>query len=90
LGRGLGPQCGPALCARGYFFSELDLNPEISLKLLQIIETCSFVQKLQGKFHWNPLEQPYTVDSTKVVFVYYCPVENSNKSNLGVFLYKNP
>jgi hypothetical protein len=27
------------------------------------------VQKLQTKFHWNPLEQPYTVGLTKFIFV---------------------
>jgi hypothetical protein len=44
---------------------------------------------MQSKFLWNPLEQIYPVAMTKYLFVHYCLVENSKKSNLEVFNYKN-
>jgi hypothetical protein len=44
---------------------------------------------MQTKFHWYPLEQIYTVGLTKYLCVHYCLVENSKKSNLEEFNYKN-
>jgi hypothetical protein len=37
----------------------------------------------------NPLEKIYTFPFTKSIFVYYYSLENSKKSRLEVFLYKN-
>jgi hypothetical protein len=45
---------------------------------------------MKVKFLSNPPEQIYTVGLTKHLFVYYCLVENSKKSKLGVFNYINP
>jgi hypothetical protein len=45
---------------------------------------------MQTKVHWIPLEQISTVGLTKSIFVHYCLVENSKKSNLEVINYKNP
>jgi hypothetical protein len=44
---------------------------------------------MQTKFHWNSFEHIYAVGLTKSHFVHYCSIENSYKSNLGVFNYTN-
>jgi hypothetical protein len=46
------------------------------------------VQKLQTKFHCNPLEQLYAVGLTKSTFVYYFCVENPKNQNLKYLFVK--
>jgi hypothetical protein len=42
---------------------------------------------MQTKFYWNPL-QIYVIGLTKSLFVHYCLVDNSYKSNIVTFNYK--
>jgi hypothetical protein len=44
-------------------------NPLNGSKFIEFVENCRNVQKLQTKFHWNSLEQLYTVDFIKHIFV---------------------
>jgi hypothetical protein len=37
----------------------------------------------------NPLEYIYALGLTKSLFMHYCLVDNSKKSNLEEFIYKN-
>jgi hypothetical protein len=71
-------RCAPWAIARGRIgsstvhnfkicFSDL-FNPKDGRKLLEFIENCRNVQKLQTKFHDNPLEQPYMVGLIKLIF----------------------
>jgi hypothetical protein len=59
-------------------------------KILKSIENHVQLRKTQTNFHWNSLEHIYTMDLTKSLFVHYCLVENSKKSNIEVINYKNP
>jgi hypothetical protein len=47
------------------------------------------LRKMQSKFRWNNFEQIYAVGLTKSYFMRYYSIENSYKSNFGVFNYKN-
>jgi hypothetical protein len=58
-------------------------------KLIKYIENKIKIRKIQNKFPYNPLEQISTMDLTKFIVVHYCIIENSYKSNLGVFIYRN-
>jgi hypothetical protein len=49
-------------------FSNL-FNPKNGSKLLEFIENCRNVQKLQTKFYWNYLEKLYRVGLIKLIFV---------------------
>jgi hypothetical protein len=56
------------VCRFKNLFSNL-FNPRNGSKLLEFIENCRNVQKLQTKFPWNSLEQLYTVGLIKLIFV---------------------
>jgi hypothetical protein len=46
--------------------------------------------KIQNRFLWFSLEYNFALGLTKSLFVHHCSIENSYKSNLGVFNCKNP
>jgi hypothetical protein len=58
-------------------------------KFLKFIENKIKLRKIQSKFLYNPLEQIFAIGLTKFIFVLYFLIDNSYKSNIGVFNYKN-
>jgi hypothetical protein len=58
------------------------------VKLQKFVKNHINLRKMQSKFLWNPLEQIYAVGLTKSLFVHYCSIENSKKSNLEIINYK--
>jgi hypothetical protein len=49
-------------------FSDL-FNPRNGRKILEFVENCRNVQKLQTKFYWNYLEKLYRVGLIKLIFM---------------------
>jgi hypothetical protein len=79
---------GPALCEFLLKSFLIVLNSRKQFKLPKFVETCSNVQKWQTKFCMNPLEQPDTGGLTKLSFVQYFIVQNSNNSDTKIIVYK--
>jgi hypothetical protein len=71
-----------------FFRNHLSISRN-SLKLPKFIENRRSFTKILNKFVCNPCEYILVIGLTKFPFVLYCLIENSYKSNIGVFNYKN-
>jgi hypothetical protein len=60
-----------------------------SYKFPNFIENYSNLIKMQSKFRMDPPEKIYALGLTKSLFMHYCLVDKSKKSNFEEFIYKN-
>jgi hypothetical protein len=90
------PMCGSAYglvsahCPIEFFFLFPFFNiHRNSYKFPNFIENYSNLIKMQSKFLMDPPEKIYALGLTKSLFMYYCLVDKSKKSNFEEFIYKN-
>jgi hypothetical protein len=57
--------------------------------ILNFIENYTNLIKIQSKFCMNPPEEIYALGMTKSLFMHYCLVDKSKKSNFEEIIYKN-
>jgi hypothetical protein len=83
------PETRPVTVPFCFPISFFDFDSRNSYKLHKFIINTIRLEKIENKFLWNPLELLLAIGLTKSIFVHYGLIENSYKSNLGVFNYKN-